>query len=361
MQQALTKWWPQARSATSSRNAALSLAALSILLCASVLLTLGLGAVHLTPSQTLAILLHHVGIDLPVETTQAQAMMLWTLRLPRVVLCVLVGAALSVAGATMQGLFRNPLADPGLVGMSSGAALSAALIMAVGHTRLDTLPGLVAVPAAAIVGAGLTLFGVYRISHLRGRTLVTTMVLTGIAVNAMAGAITGFVSYVANTEQLRTLTFWSLGSLGQASWTQVAAAAPFILGACALLPRLARALNAVLLGDTEAAHLGFNVTRTRWVAMGLMAVAVGSSVAVAGVIGFLGLVAPHLTRLLLGADHRVLLPGSALLGGTFVVLADVLARTLAAPAEVPMGIMTALLGAPFFLWLLVHERTRTGM
>ena len=361
MQQALTKWWPQVRGATSAKTATLSLAGLTLLLIVCGIFALGLGAVHLTPAQTVAILLRRAGVVLAVDYGPTQELVLWTLRLPRVVLGVLVGAGLSVAGATMQGLFRNPLADPGLVGMSSGGALSAALVMALGPAHLDTLPGMVAVTTAAIAGSGLSLFAVYRVSHLRGRTLVTTMVLTGIAVNAMAGAITGFVTYVANVEQLRNLTFWSLGSLGQASWAQVAAVAPFVGAACLLLPRLARALNAALLGDVEAAHLGFDVRRTRLIAMVLMALAVGASVAVAGVIGFLGLLAPHLARLLVGADHRALLPGSALLGGALVLLADVLARTLAAPAEVPVGIMTALLGAPFFLWLLVHERTRAGM
>ena len=340
-----------------------SLVALILLLVGSLIFSIGLGALHISPTQTLAILLHRLGIVLPLTepyTAQQEAVLL-TMRLPRAALCILVGSALSTSGASLQGLFRNPLADPGLMGVSSGAALAAVGATVLGRSHMNQELTTWGVPLAALLGALITIALVYQLSHLRGKTLVTTMILAGIAVNALTGAALGYLTFTADTAQLRSLTFWSLGGLGQATWQTVAATAPFTLVACLVLPRLARPLNAMLLGEAEAVHLGFDSERTKLGVIGLAAMAVGASVAATGVISFLGLIGPHLARLLLGADHRVLLPGSALLGGSLLLMADLLARTLASPAEVPVGIMTALLGAPFFLWLLLHERSRVGL
>jgi iron complex transport system permease protein len=261
----------------------------------------------------------------------------------------------------MQGLFRNPLADPSLIGVSSGAALAAVVTIVLGPVLMggwaDAL-GPFLLPAAAFAGGvGATVL-VYRLGTRNGQTSVATMLLAGIAINALAGAGTGLMTFIADDDQLRDLTFWTLGSLGGATWTQLAVVGPCLLGGMVAAPLLARPLNALLLGEGEAFHLGIDTERTKKQVVTLAALVVGAAVAVSGVIGFIGLVVPHLLRLAVGPDHRVLIPGSALLGGALLLGADVLARTIVAPAELPIGIVTALVGAPFFLWLLLRDRNR---
>jgi iron complex transport system permease protein len=259
----------------------------------------------------------------------------------------------------MQGLFRNPLADPGLIGISSGAALAATMVVIIGDAVSFSLPfvlKLFAFPLAAFAGALLTTLVVYRLATIAGRTIVATLLLAGIAINALAQAFSGFLTFYATDTQIRSLTFWKLGSLGGATWSSVAAATPFILIPLLFLPRHARPLNALLLGESEAGHLGFDIERVKRSIVILVALAVGASVAVSGLIGFVGLVVPHLLRLMVGPDHRSLLPGSALLGASLLLGADLIARTLVAPAELPIGILTAITGAPFFLWLLLRDR-----
>ncbi|HVU14062.1 MAG TPA: iron ABC transporter permease [Phototrophicaceae bacterium] len=341
----------------------LALPLLALLLIAVVLLAVGIGAVAINPEQVVAILLKQVGIAtaIPFETRQESVLMV--IRLPRVVMGVLIGATLAVSGAAIQGLFRNPLADPGLIGISSGAALAAALMIVLGTTVLSSVTALLgsfALPLAAFIGGFAATLLIYRLATLGGRTSVPTMLLAGIAINALCGAVIGMMTYVASDDQLRDITFWSLGSLGRANWSLIAALLPFTLLTLLPLPLLARSLNAMLLGETEAGHLGVNVERVKLAVIVLVALGVGADVAVAGVIGFLGLVVPHLIRLVLGPDHRLLLPASALLGASLLVGADLLARTVAVPAEVPIGIVTALVGGPFFLWLLLRDRRRTG-
>jgi iron complex transport system permease protein len=284
-----------------------------------------------------------------------QAMVLWGIRLPRVVLGVLVGAGLSVSGAAMQGLFRNPLADPALVGISSGAALGAVVTIVLGTALPDgwaEMAGPFLLPLAAFAGGALATLLVYRLATSGGRTSVATMLLAGVAINAVAGAGTGLMTFLADDDQLRDLMFWTLGSLGGATWTRLAVVAPLILIGVAVTLPLARPLNALLLGEAEAGHLGIDTQRVKRRVITLAALVVGAATAVSGIIGFIGLVVPHLLRLALGPDHRLLLPGSALLG------ADLLARTVVAPAELPIGIVTALVGGPFFLWLLLRDRQR---
>ena len=273
-------------------------------------------------------------------------------------LSVVVGAGLAVSGAVMQGLFRNPLADPGLVGVSSGAALGAATAIVLGAALGAPAAGALGpflVAAAAFAGGLATTFVVYRIATARGRTSVTTMLLAGIAINALCGAGVGVLVLFADDGQLRDLTFWTLGSLGGATWAALGVAAPLVGAAVVASPWLARALDALLLGEAEARHLGIRTDRVTAVAVTLSALAVAAATAVAGLIGFVGLVAPHLVRLLLGPGHRALLPGSALAGAALLVLADLAARTVLAPAEVPIGIVTAVAGAPFFLALLLRS------
>lgn len=339
-----------------SSRAALSLALLPVLLLLAVVLAVGTGAVHIAPLQVLSIFLAPLGIAPLQAFDEQQAAVLWAIRLPRVALGMLVGAGLAVAGAAMQGLFRNPLADPGLLGISSGASLAAAMSVALGFHAF----GNYSLPVAAFTGSLLATALIYLLSQDRGRVNVTTMLLSGIAINALCGAGTGLMTFLATDEQLRTITFWSLGSLGGATWPTVLSAAPLILAGTILLPFSARALNALMLGESGAAHLGVNVQAVKWAVVALVALSVGAGVSVAGTIGFVGLVVPHLLRLLTGPNHRTLLPASALLGATLLVLADLVSRTIAIPAEVPIGIITALLGAPFFLYLLRQGRKELG-
>jgi iron complex transport system permease protein len=343
------------------RRRAHGLLALVGLVALTALLAAGLGAVRIAPSQVLAILANRAGLPSPAAFDASQAAVLLHIRLPRIVLGALVGAALATAGATLQGLFRNPLADPGLLGVSSGAALAAAATIVLGRGALARLPAGAApwaLPVAALAGGLLATRAVAWFARGRGPSVATTMLLAGVAVNALAGAGTAWFTFAATDAQLRSLTFWTLGSLGAASWASVLAAAPFLLVALVGLPRLARPLNAMLLGEAEAAHLGVSVARTRRAAVGLSALAVGASVAFVGVVGFVGLVVPHVVRLAAGPDHRTLLPASALLGASLLVLADLAARTVVVPAELPLGAVTAAAGAPFFLWLLRREASR---
>lgn len=336
-----------------------ALIGMSILLLLVCLAGIGIGAVSISPGQVLSILASRMGLATPWLFDSRQEAVLMAIRLPRVLLGVLIGAALASSGAALQGLFRNPLADPGLLGISSGAALGATAVIVLGGTALagvSSTLGYAALPLAAFVGGIITTLVVYRLSLVGGRTVVVTMLLAGIAINALAGATTGLFIFMADDEQLRTITFWSLGSLGGATWRAVWTAAPFVALAVLFLPRFSRSLNAFLLGEREAGHLGISTERVKRTIVALVALAVGASVAVAGIIGFVGLIVPHLVRLLTGPDHRYVMPGSALLGGALLVAADIVARTIVAPAELPIGIVTAMLGAPFFLWLLLRSR-----
>jgi len=286
---------------------------------------------------------------------------IYDIRLPRLVLGILIGAGLAVSGVVMQGLFRNPLADPGLVGVSSGAGLGAVVIIVLGATiaaPLVALLGIYTLPLAAFGGGLATTLVLYRVSTARGQTAVATMLLAGIAIAALAGAITGVLVYLANDQQLRDLTFWGLGSLAGATWVKVLSAGPIIAIAVGSTFFLAKGLNALTLGEATANHLGVPVQRFKNIAIAAVAAATGASVAVSGGIGFVGIVVPHLLRLLIGPDHRYLLPASALLGASFLLLADAISRVIVAPAELPIGIVTASVGGPFFLWILLRRKDR---
>jgi iron complex transport system permease protein len=293
----------------------------------------------------------------PVERT-----VLWSLRLPRAAAAVLVGATLAVCGAAVQGLFRNPLADPGLIGVTGGAAFGSVLYLKLAAGALagvSAFLGQLALPACALAGGLAATLAMQRIAGDGGRTALGLLLLAGLALNTLTGAAVGFVLFFADDEQLRQFVFWTMGSLGHATWERLAAAAPFFLVALWWLPQQAAALNALLLGEAEAGHLGVDLPRIkRFVVLGAAAGA-GAAVAVAGGIGFIGLVVPHLVRQTLGPDHRWLLPASALAGATLLLLADLAARTLAAPAELPVGVLTATLGAPVFFALLRARRHAT--
>ncbi|SEG35268.1 iron complex transport system permease protein [Bosea lathyri] len=321
------------------------------------LVAIGQGAIAIAPGRVAEILMARLSGDTTLLEGR-DVLVVLNIRLPRVLLGLLVGAALAVSGALMQGLFRNPLADPGLVGVSAGAGLAAAATIVLGDRFLTgmamKLPFAV-LPFGAFCGGLASTLALYLIATRQGRTSVASMLLAGVALGALAGALTGLLAYISDDRQLRDLTFWSLGSLGGASWTKLAAVAPIVLPLLLAMPFLARGLNGLMLGEAEAYHLGIPVQRIKAMAIVLVALAVGASVASAGLIGFVGIVVPHLIRLAIGPDHRLLLPLSALGGAILLVAADIVARLIVAPSELPIGIVTAAIGAPFFLWLLLRR------
>ncbi|MBX8492476.1 iron ABC transporter permease [Pseudomonas cichorii] len=321
-------------------------------------LSLALGPVSLPLADTLRAALRLLGIPVAGENLEQAELILGQIRVPRTLLGLAAGAVLALSGVAMQGLFRNPLADPGLVGVSSGAALGAALAI-VGGALWGNVPQFIApylLSVCAVVGGLVVTSMVYRLGRRDGQTSVATMLLAGIALTALSASIIGLLTYLADDATLRTLTFWNMGSLNGATYARLW---PLLLVCVAIifwLPRRAKALNALLLGESEARHLGVNVEALKRELVFCTALGVGAAVAAAGLIGFIGLVVPHLVRLLVGPDHRVLLPASALAGASLLLFADIFARLVLAPAELPIGIVTALLGAPFFLYLLVRGR-----
>ncbi|KDN97274.2 MULTISPECIES: iron chelate uptake ABC transporter family permease subunit [Pseudomonas] len=321
-------------------------------------LSLALGPVSLPLLDTLRAGARLVGLPVAGEGLEQAELILGQIRLPRTLLGVAVGAVLALTGVAMQGLFRNPLADPGLVGVSAGAALGAAVAI-VGGAWVGGIPevfGPYLLSLCAFLGGLAVTALVYRLGRRDGQTNVATMLLAGIALTALAGAAVGLFTYLADDATLRTLTFWNLGSLNGASYQRLW---PLVLVAIVVslwLPRRAQALNALLLGESEARHLGIEVEKLKRELVFCTALGVGAAVAAAGLVGFIGLVVPHLVRLLAGPDHRVLLPASLLAGASLLLFADLVARLALAPAELPIGIVTAFIGAPFFLYLLLRGR-----
>lgn len=287
-----------------------------------------------------------------------ERLVLVDIRLARTLLGGFVGAALAVAGATMQAMFRNPLADPGLIGVSSGAAFAAVATIALGQGVLGFWTqwfGIFALPLAAFLGGLVTTLCLVALASRNGQLTVGVLLLAGVAIAALAGSGSGVIAYISDDRQLRDLTLWQMGSLSGASWQKVTAVVPFAALLVILTSRLARPLNGLLLGESEAFHLGIDVERAKRLAIAATAVAVGASVAVAGVIGFVGLVVPHLVRLIAGPDNRIVLPLSAILGASLVLVADVVSRMAVRPAELPIGIVMAIIGAPIFLHLLLRR------
>jgi iron complex transport system permease protein len=283
---------------------------------------------------------------------------LFDIRLPRILLAIFVGAVLASTGAVMQGLFRNPLADPSLIGVSSGASVGASLMIVIagGFIQGGALVGLSLVSIGAFVGGFTATLLVYRLATSGMGTSVTTMLLAGIAIGALAGALNSLLSYFSDNDMLRQISLWQMGNLSGASWLKVSIMGVVAILLMGLFPRDSRALNALLLGESEARHLGINVQRVKRRLIVLTALGVGVSVAVAGLVGFVGLIMPHIIRLMIGPDHRWLIPASGLAGAILLVVADSLARVVVIPAELPTGILTAILGAPFFVALLLQQR-----
>lgn len=335
------------------------LALLAALLLVAALLAAGIGAVGIPPSHALAIVLQQLGLGPSAAYPDQEQVVLLAIRLPRVLLAVLAGAALAACGTTLQGLFHNPLADPGLLGVSSGAALAGATAIVLGGAVATQIPpglGAYLVPLAAFGGGLLATCLVYAIASRDGFTDAPTMLLAGVAMNAITLAGIGLLVFASSDRELRDLNYWLLGSLGGVTWAKLMPALLLILPALLLLSAFARTLNALLLGEAEAQHLGFNVERAKRCIIILTALATGATVALTGIIGFVGLIVPHLVRLCIGADNRALLPASMLLGATLLLVADLLARIVVLPAELPIGIVTSFIGTPFFLWLLLQRR-----
>lgn len=328
------------------RRITLSLWGLALTLALMTLLATGFGALRLP------VTLLWNGSD------DALRQIWFTIRLPRVLLALVIGGSLALAGCVMQGLFRNPLADPGLLGISSGAACAVALWVVLPVT-LPALLMLYAPMLAAFLGALAATLVIFLLSQQRDSAL-SRLLLVGIAINALCGAAVGVLSWVSNDAQLRQLSLWGMGSLGSAQWSTLLAVTSLMIPTVLIIWRLAGALNLLQLGDEEAHYLGVDVRVVQRILLLCSALLVASAVAVSGVIGFIGLVVPHLIRMWLGSDHRAVIPGSVLAGAFLLLIADTLARTAVAPAEMPVGLLTSLLGAPWFLWLIFRRGGQHG-
>ncbi len=327
------------------------------ILVGGVVLSAVTGQLPITPTEVAGSLLRAIGIDTAwAPTDPIVESTLWVVRFPRIVMGLAVGAALAVAGAVMQAVFGNPLAEPGVVGVSSGAALGASAAIALGASVLGG-PG---VALFAFLGGLLATLLVYAVARAGGRTEVVTLLLTGIAVNAIAQAGIAFVLFIADTASREQIVFWQLGSLGGSLWDQVALVAAVAAVGIALALVLARRYDLLALGERNARHLGVDVERLRLVSIVLVALLTGAAVAFTGIIAFVGLVVPHLIRMIIGPAHRGLVLASAVGGGALLVVADLMTRTLVAGAELPIGMLTSLVGGPFFFWLLYRQRRRSG-
>ncbi|GAA5316329.1 MAG: iron ABC transporter permease [Candidatus Pelagadaptatus aseana] len=354
-----------------TRKASVLIVSLAMILPLAMVVCASTGVLDIPWQVSFKSLLQALGLS-SSDVDPQQHMVLWQIRWPRVVLAAMVGATLALCGATMQGLFRNPLADPSLIGVSSGASLGAAVAIVLGATLLAGLSswfdGLLAeqaywlrqylIAACASLGGFIASVLVYRLGTTPHGTSVATMLLAGIAITALAAALSNILSFIADDLALRQITLWKMGSLDGANWQRVLGGGILLLLVLVALPRYSRELNALLLGESEARHLGIAVERLKLKLIAWTALGVGVSVSLSGIIGFVGLVVPHLVRLMIGPDHRTLLPASALLGAILLVLADSVSRQVFSPEVIPIGIVTALLGAPFFISLLLQQRQR---
>jgi len=333
------------------------LVTLSLVLPLVLLCALMIGPVVISPGKLLDAISGIIELS-DTNLLSQESLILSSIRLPRVLLGALIGLCLASCGTAMQGLFRNPLADPSLIGVSSGASAGASFIIVCGGTWLHSgsMVGLSLVAMGAFLGGFLAVLLVYRLATSATGTSVITMLLAGIAISALAGALNSLFSFFADNDMLRRISLWQMGSLDAANWPRVCIAAIVAAILMRYLPRDSRALNALLLGESEARHLGIDVDWVKRRLILLTALGVGTAVAVAGTISFLGLIVPHIVRMLIGPDHRYLIPGTALAGALLLVIADAFARVVVAPAELPTGILTALLGAPFFFFLLIQNR-----
>lgn len=328
---------------------------LSLVLVMVALVALSIGQVTIPLKDIVLMVFYKVGLTAQQPDAVFETV-LWSIRLPRIVMTILIGAALAVSGAALQGLFRNPLVEPGLIGVSSGAALAVVTLVVFGSFLFtgSALGMSLVMPVAAFAGGFAATMLVMKIGQQLGKTNIAVLILGGVAINALAGALMGLVIFYADENQLRMFTFWTLGDLGGATWQKVLITAPVLILSSVWMLTYQFPLNAIAIGEAEAFHMGVDVERVKKSIVFFSALAVGVSVSLAGIIGFIGLVVPHLVRVIFRADNRLVLPASLLGGPILLLLADLLARTLVAPTELPIGVVTALIGAPFFIFLLVR-------
>ncbi|ONM47912.1 FecCD family ABC transporter permease [Nocardia donostiensis] len=345
--------------ATSGRRsrATLAFAVTAAVLLALALASAAIGQVPTSPAEVAGSVAHRIGVDLgPLPTHPAGDVTLWEVRFPRVLLAALVGAALATAGALLQGVFANPLAEPGVIGVSAGAAVGAGTVIVIGGAFVAAW----SVAAAAFAAGLATTTLVYVLARSDGRTEVVTLVLTGVAINAFAGGLIAFLLFVASPAARDQIVFWQLGSLNGATWDAVAVVSVLTTAGVAAAVFVAPRLDLLALGESAARHLGVDVERLRRNVIVIVAVLATAGVAFTGIILFVGLIVPHLVRMLVGPGHRVLIPLSALVGAAVLLAADVAARSLVDNADLPLGMLTSLVGGPFFFWLLRRTRARSG-
>ena len=336
---------------------AVVLTALALGLLVLALVSACVGQVPTSPAEVLGSIAHRIGLDIgPMPAHPVGEVTLWEVRFPRVILAIVVGAGLACAGALLQGVFANPLAEPGVIGVSAGAAVGACAVILTGGAFVAGT----AVAAAAFATGLVTTILVYLLARSEGRTEVVTLVLTGVAINAFAGGLIAFFTFVADPAARDQIVFWQLGSLNGATWQAVAVVTPMAVVGIAATMLIAHRLDLLALGESAAAHLGVNVERLRQIAVLIVALLVSASVAFTGIILFVGLVVPHLMRMIVGPGHRILIPASVLCGAIVLLAADLGARTLVPNADLPLGMLTSLIGGPFFFWMLRRTRKQQG-
>ena len=344
-----------------THNKKLILIGLSLILLAAFVIALSIGQVHIPILDIVKIPAEKLGLASDSSVDSVQETVLLSIRLPRLLMSVLIGASLGLCGAALQGLFRNPLVEPGLIGVSSGSALAVVLLIVFGSAtslQSDRYGMNVLMPVFAFGGGAVTTLLVMRIGSINGTSGTAVLILSGVAINALAGALMGLSIFYANENQLRMFTFWTLGDLGGATWRQLMVTAPILILSAVGLCTYRQALNAFALGEAVAFHMGVDVLRTKRNVILLTALSVGTCVSMSGAIGFIGLVVPHLIRVAFQADNNLVLPASMLGGALLLILADLISRTIVAPAELPIGVVTALIGSPFFIYLLMRSGKR---
>jgi iron complex transport system permease protein len=349
---------------TRDYRASIIITGLSIMLIVITLFSFTVGAVSIPVQDVILMVLKRLGFFPSTEVDNMHEVVLYSIRLPRILMTLLIGASLGISGACLQGLFRNPLVEPSLIGVSGGSASAVVMIIVFGGAFAIPASGLahdaVLSIAAFLGGLGAT-FLVLKLSNKRGKTNIAVLILIGVAVNAMAGAIIGLSIFYADENQLRTFTFWTLGDLGGATWDKMSVAAPLLIISNSMLLLFSKSLNALALGEAEAFHLGVNTEKIKRNIILLSALSVGVSVSMAGMIGFIGLIVPHVIRVSFFPDNKLVLPASILGGATLLIFSDIIARTIVTPAELLIGVVTALIGAPFFVVLLMNANRKNEL
>lgn len=340
-----------------------TLGILSFALIFFIVLSTQFGAYQIGAKEIWNIFLYKIGL-VNVESSLKEYNIIWHIRLPRILLAAIIGGSLAMVGGAFQGVFRNPLVEPGLIGVSSGSALFAVFFL-VSSSSLNIIPNdwqfIFFQSFFAFVGGLFFTFLVYFLSLKSGKSDISLLILAGVAINALAGALIGLVIFHADDNAIRSFTFWSLGDLGGANWTKIYVGLALILFPTIVVATQYKALNAFSLGESEAFHLGINVQRAKNIILFMGALSVACGVSMVGIIGFVGLIVPHIARLSFGSNHTIVLPASFLMGASLLIIADLLARTIVSPAELPIGIITALVGAPFFVWLILRIKNQNSL